>query len=196
VKVEGIDASEAMAARLRSKPGGDGIPVVLGNFADIAVEGQYSLIYVLVNTFYALLTQEEQLRCFRNVVQHLSPEGSFVIEAFVPDLTRFSSHQSVRVGSLDDNEVHLDISQHDPVSQQIVVQQIVLSEKGVRLYPVKLRYAWPAELDLMARLAGLQLRHRWGDWRKGAFSADSKTHISVYGHAPLNRRKAAARRQA
>jgi SAM-dependent methyltransferase len=183
LRIEGIDSSRAMVDRLHSKPGGKEIPVVMGNFADVAVEGQYSLIYVLVNTFYALLTQEEQVRCFRNVAQHLSPEGSFVIEAFVPDLTRFSGHQSVRIASLDESEVHLDVSQHDPANQQITVQQIVLTEKGVRLYPVKLRYAWTAELDLMARLAGLQLMHRWGDWRKGAFSADSTMHISVYGHS-------------
>jgi SAM-dependent methyltransferase len=183
LRIEGIDSSRAMVDRLHSKPGGKEIPVVMGNFADVAVEGQYSLIYVLVNTFYALLTQEEQVRCFRNVAQHLSPEGSFVIEAFVPDLTRFSGHQSVRIASLDESEVHLDVSQHDPANQQITVQQIVLTEKGVRLYPVKLRYAWTTELDLMARLAGLQLMHRWGDWRKGAFSADSTMHISVYGHS-------------
>jgi len=183
LRIEGIDSSRAMVDRLHSKPGGKEIPVVMGNFADVAVDGQYSLIYVLVNTFYALLTQEEQVRCFRNVAQHLSSEGSFAIEAFVPDLTRFSGHQSVRIGSLSENEVHLDISQHDPANQQITAQQIVLTEKGVRLYPVKLRYAWPTELDLMARFAGLQLMNRWGDWRKGAFSADSTTHISVYGHA-------------
>jgi len=184
VEVEGIDSSRAMVDRLHSKPGGKEIPVVMGNFADVAVDGQYSLIYVLVNTFYALLTQDEQVLCFRNVAQHLSPEGSFVIEAFIPDVTRFSGHQSVRIGSLSENEVHLDVSQHDPANQQITVQQIVLTEKGVRLYPVKLRYAWPTELDLMARLAGLRLRHRWGDWRKGAFSANSTMPISVYGHAP------------
>lgn len=183
LRIEGIDSSRAMVDRLHSKPGGKEIPVVMGNFADVAVDGQYSLIYVLVNTFYALLTQEEQVRCFRNVVRHLIPEGSFVIEAFVPDLSRFSDHQSVRIASLQENEAHLDVSRHHPVSQQIVVQQIVLSEKGIRLYPVKLRYAWPTELDLMARLAGLQLVHRWGDWRKGAFSANSRVHISVYGHA-------------
>ncbi|MFO7712185.1 MAG: methyltransferase domain-containing protein, partial [Dehalococcoidia bacterium] len=112
LRIEGIDSSRAMVDRLHSKPGGKEIPVVMGDFADVAVDGQYSLIYVLVNTFYALLTQEEQVRCFRNVAQHLSPEGRFVIEAFVPDLTRFNGHQSVRIGSLSENEVHLDVSQH------------------------------------------------------------------------------------
>jgi len=183
LRVEGIDSSQAMVDRLRSKPGGESIPVVLGDFADVAVEGRFDLIYVLVNTFYALLTQEEQVRCFHNVAQHLSPEGSFVIEAFVPDLSRISSRQTVRVDSLSEDEVQLEVSRHDPLSQQVTAQQVVLTEQGIRLYPVKLRYAWPTELDLMARLAGLRLRHRWGDWRKGNFSADSTLHISVYKHA-------------
>ncbi len=184
IKVEGIDSSQAMVDRLRRKPGGDKIPVVMGDFADIAVEGRFDLIYVLVNTFYGLLTQEEQLRCFRNVAQHLNAQGSFVIEAFVPDLSRFTRRQSVTVTDMSEDEVQLDVSRHNPVSQQITAQHIVLTEQGICLYPVKLRYAWPTELDLMARLAGLTLKHRWGDWRKGAFSADSTMHISVYEHAP------------
>ena len=192
VAVEGIDASEAMIAKLHSKPGGDKIPVAVGNFADFAVEGQYALIYVLFNTFFALLTQEEQLRCFRNAAEHLSPQGSFVVEVFNPDLSRFSGRQAVRVGRMNENEVQLDASQLDAVSQQIFSQHVVLTEQGIRLYPVKLRYVWPAELDLMARLAGLQLKHRWGDWRKAAFSADSGKHISVYGHAQQSRDQAAA----
>ncbi len=191
VAVEGIDASEAMIAKFRSKPGGDKIPVAVGNFADVAVEGQYALIYVLFNTFFALLTQEEQLRCFRNAAEHLSPQGSFVVEVFNPDLSRFSGRQAVRVGRMNETEVQLDASQLDPVSQQISNQHVVLTEQGIRLYPVKLRYVWPAELDLMARLAGLQLKHRWGDWRKATFSADSGKHISVYGHAQQSRDQAA-----
>ncbi len=183
LRVEGIDSSPAMVDRLRGKPGGDMIPVVMGDFADVAVEGGFDLIYVLVNTFYGLLTQEEQLRCLRNVARHLNPQGSFVIEAFVPDLVRFTKHQNVKVDRISEDEVHLEVSRHDPVAQQVTAQQVVLTEQGIRLYPVKLRYAWPTELDLMARLAGLRLRHRWGDWRKGAFSADSTMHISVYGHA-------------
>jgi len=184
VEVEGIESSRAMIARLRSKPGGERIVVQMGSFADVAVDGRFSLIYVLVNTFYALLTQEEQLRCFHNVAEHLTPQGSFVIEAFVADLSRFTKRQSLTVTDMSEDEVQLDVSRHNPVSQQITAQHIVLTEQGICLYPVKLRYAWPTELDLMARLAGLTLKHRWGDWRKGAFSADSTMHISVYEHAP------------
>lgn len=182
VEVHGIDASESMVAKLRLKPGGDALPVTFGDFADVPVEGHYTLIYVLFNTFYALLTQEEQLRCMRNVARHLEPQGVFVIEAFVPDLTRYSGGQSVRV-SLDNNRVQLDAAQLDPVTQQITAQHVMLTEQGISLFPVKLRYVWPAELDLMARLAGLQLRHRWGDWQGGAFSAQSSKHISIYAHA-------------
>lgn len=189
VSVHGIEASEAMLDRLRAKPGGERLPVTLGDFADIPVEGDYALIYVLVNTFFALLTQEEQIRCFQNVAGHLSPAGVFVLEAFVPDLTRFHSHQTVRALHVGVHEVRVDASQIDPVSQQITSQHVVLTEDEVRLYPVKLRYAWPTELDLMAQLAGLQLRHRWGDWRKTAFTADSGKHVSVYEQAQSEHRK-------
>jgi hypothetical protein len=173
-----------MIAKLRDKPGGERIPVTLGDFADVAVEGQYALIFVLFNTFYALLTQEKQLRCFRNVARHLAPRGRFVVEAFVPDLNRFSGGQAVRAIRVGEDEAVLDASTFDPVTQQIASQQIVLCEEGVRLFPVKLRYVWPSEFDLMARLAGLQRCHRWGNWRKDPFVADSGKHISVFGHAP------------
>jgi SAM-dependent methyltransferase len=183
VEVHGIDASESMVAKLRLKPGGDALPVTFGDFADVPVEGHYNLIYVLFNTFFALLTQDEQLRCMRNVARHLEPQGVFVIEAFVPDLTRYSGGQSLKVISLDNDRVQLDAAQLDPVAQHITVQHVMLTEQGVRLFPVRLRYVWPAELDLMARLAGLQLRHRWGDWQGGLFSAESGKHISIYEHA-------------
>ncbi len=183
VEVHGIDASEAMVARLRAKPGGESIPVTLGNFTDVAVEGQFSLIYVLVNTFFVLLTQDEQVRCFENVARHLTPEGAFLIEVFVPDLTRFADRQAVRARQIGMDQVRLEASQLDPVNQQIMTQIVVLTGEGVRLYPVKVRFAWPAELDLMARLAGLHLRHRWEDWALTPFSARSGTHISVYGRA-------------
>jgi SAM-dependent methyltransferase len=183
VAVEGIDASEAMVSRLRAKPGGDQIPVTLGNLADVAVEGQYALVYVLFSTFYCLLTQEEQVRCFQNVARHLTPSGVLVIEAFVPDMARYQGRQSVRTSHIGLDDVALDVAQLDPVRQQVTGQHVVLSEQGIRFYPVKIRYAWPAELDLMARLAGLRLRVRWGDWQQAPFSADSSAHVSVYEQA-------------
>jgi len=183
VEVHGIDASEAMIARLQAKPGGEGIAVRLGNFADVALEGPFSLIYVVFNTFFALSTQDEQVRCFENVARRLSADGVFVIEAFVPDLARFDREQTVRAIRIDDNEVHFEASRLDPVGQQVTSQHVVLTEKGVRFYPVKVRFAWPAELDLMARLAGLRLRHRWDSWNRTPVSAESGAHISVYGCA-------------
>ena len=184
VEIHGLDASEAMVARLRAKPGGDKIPVTMGNFADVAVEGRYNLVYVLFNTFYALWTQGEQLRCMHNVAQHLEPGGVFVVEAFVPDLTRFTGRQSVRAVKIGVGSAQLDASLHDPVAQQVVSQHLIFSEQGVRLFPVKLRYVWPSEFDLMARLAGMQLKHRWSDWQGGAFTAESGKHISVFELAP------------
>jgi SAM-dependent methyltransferase len=184
IAVHGIDASPAMVAKLRNKPSGEKIPVTMGNFADINVEGQFKLIYVLFNTFYALLTQDEQLRCFHNAAQHLEPQGVFLIEVFVPDLSRFSGEQAVRAVRIDENEVRLDASLHDAVNQIITSQHMVLTEPEVRLYPVKLRYVWPSELDLMARLAGLQRIYRWGNWRKEAFTAISGKHISIYQPIP------------
>jgi SAM-dependent methyltransferase len=180
VAVHGLDASEAMVARLRAKPGGADVPVTLGNFAHVAVQERFALIYVMFNTLFALLTQAEQVRCFRNVAEHLLPDGVFVVEAFVPDLSRFTGNQAIRTVRMDQNSVHVDASVHDPVNQLVSSQHIALSEQGVRLYPVTLRYAWPSELDLMAQLAGLRLRARWGNWQQDAFSAASGKHISVY----------------
>ncbi len=180
VEVSGIDASEAMVAKLRAKPGGASIHVTAGNFADVAVEGKFALIYIPFNTFYVLLTQDEQVRCMINVAQHLEPRGVFVIEAFFPDLSRFTDQQSIRAVNIGRNEVQMDVSEHDPVGQRVTSQHMHFTQAGLRLYPVEIRYVWPAELDLMARLAGLTLKHRWGDWQGGAFTASSDKHISVY----------------
>jgi len=182
IEVHGIDASEAMVARLRRKPGGERIPVTMGNFVDVAVEGQFSLIYVPFNTFFALWEQEEQVRCFQNVAAHLTPQGVFVIEAFVPDLVRYSAgRQTMRTIHIDNNELRFDASMLDPVKQQVTSQHVMLRENQVQLFPVKLRFVWPSEMDLMARLAGMQLKHRWGGWAKEPFSAESGRHVSVYG---------------
>jgi len=183
VEVHGIDASESMIAKLRAKPGGERIPVTLGDFADVAADGEFSLIYVLFNTFFALLKQDDQVRCFENAARHLSGGGVFVIEAFVPDVARFKDRQTVRAVNVGGDEVRLEASRFDPISQQVVSQHVVLTEQGVRLYPVKVRFAWPAELDLMARLAGLRLQHRWDSWERTPISEESSSHISVYRHA-------------
>src|SRR5579862_7028504 len=165
LEVHGIDASERMVAKLREKPGGDAIAVTMGDFAEVAVDGPYCLIFVAFNTFFGLLTQDDQLRCFANAAAHLADGGVFVIEVFFPDLGRFDRSQRMQVTRVDTGEVFLDASRHDPVTQTIASDHIVLSEEGTKIYPVNVRYAFPSELDLMARLAGLELKHRWGGWR-------------------------------
>jgi hypothetical protein len=122
--------------------------------------------------------------CFRNVSRRLTEDGVFVIEAFVPDMTRFVRGQVVNAARVENDAVLLDVSRHDPVTQQIVSQHVVLSEGGTRLFPVQIRYAWPAELDLMAQLAGLRLRHRWAGWQHEPFTAASGKHVSVYERDP------------
>jgi SAM-dependent methyltransferase len=154
VDIHGIDLSPAMVAKLRAKPGGEAIPVTMGSFADVAVEGEFSLIFVAYNTFFALQTQEEQVRCFQNVAAHLTEDGVFVIEAFVPQSANFTG--GLKVTAVTDERVGLKVSEHDPVSQRLKSQHIVIRNGEIRLYPVEVRYAWPAELDLME--AYLRLR--------------------------------------
>lgn len=182
VEVHGIDASKAMLEQLRAKPGGEDIPISLGDFGEVAIEGQFCLIYVVFNTFFALLTQAAQIACFENAAKRLSSHGVFVLEVFVPDMTRFTDQQTFRTTQLGEDRIQLEASRHDPVSQHVTSQHIFITGEGTRFYPVKLRYAWPSELDLMARLAGMELKHRWGDWDRSEFTADSGKHISVYGH--------------
>ncbi len=182
VMVRGIDASEKMLDQLQAKPGGYRIPVTLGDFADVPVEGEYPLIYIVFNTFFALLSQEEQVRCFQNVAKHLTSTGHFLLETFMPDMTRFQRGQNISLVAMDDGYLRIDVAKHDPVNQIIYSQHVAWTEAGARFYPVRLRYAWPSELDLMARLAGLQLVARWGDWDKSPFTATSSKLISVYRH--------------
>ena len=184
VDVTGIDASEAMVAELRAKPGGDDIDVVMGDFADVDVEDCFNLVFVVFNTLFALTTQDDQVRCFTNVVEHLTDDGVFVVEAFVPDPTRFTRHQTTSVDDLDSDSVRLEASRHDPVHQRVDSQHIHLRRgEPVEMYPVSIRYTYPSELDLMARLAGLRLRARWGAWNKEPFTSESKFHVSVYERA-------------
>src|SRR5262245_33242798 len=179
LEVHGIDASERMVAKLREKPGGDRIPITFGDFAEVPVDGSYSLIYVVFNTLFALGSQEEQVRCFENVAAHLTPDGVFVLDAFVPDPARFAGGR-VSVSRVEDDLVHLDVTKLDPVEQRSESQHVVLTPEGARFYPVNVRWAYPPELDLMARLAGLRLRERWGSWKRDPFTAESGRHVSVY----------------
>jgi SAM-dependent methyltransferase len=180
VNVHGIDAAESMISRLRSKPGGEKITIAPGNFAEVAVEGKFALVYIVFNTFFALSSQEEQVQCFRNVAAHLDAGGCFVIEAFVPDVTRFTGGQVNWATKVTADEVQLDVGQHDAATQRVVSQKVVITDGNVRLYPVQIRYCWPSEMDLMAQLAGLRLRERWSNWKREPFTSESGQHISIY----------------
>jgi SAM-dependent methyltransferase len=180
VEVHGIDAANSMILRLQAKPGSERITVTRGNFADVPVTGKFELVYIVFNTFFALSSQDEQVRCFRNVAAHLSPGGCFVIEAFVPDVTRFSGGQVNWATKVTMDEVQLDVGQHDAAAQRVVSQKVVIKNGAVQMYPLEIRYAWPSELDLMAQLAGLGLRERWSNWQREPFSSASGKHISVF----------------
>ncbi|HEV2405538.1 MAG TPA: class I SAM-dependent methyltransferase [Ktedonobacterales bacterium] len=179
IRVDGIDFSPAMVAKLRAKPGGDALTVTMGDIAAVPVEGAYRLIYVVFNTLFNLLTQDEQVRCFENVAAHLADDGVFVVEAYVP--AAFPGDQYVRAEGIEVDEVKLDVARLDPVKQLYYESHVVLSREGVRLFPIVQRYSWPSELDLMARIAGLRLRDRFGGWRREPFTASSRDHVSVYG---------------
>jgi SAM-dependent methyltransferase len=184
IEVHGIDASESMVELMRRKPGGDRIPVTIGDFAEAeAPGGPYSMAFVVFNTLFALPDQESQLRCVQRTAEWLADGGVLVIEAFVPDLGRFDRGQRVDASHVGTERVVLDVSNHDPVAQRVVSQHLLFEEGNVRQIPVHIRYAWPSELDLMARLAGLRLRTRHGGWREEPFTAESPRHISVYERA-------------
>ena len=182
IRVDGVDISPSMIAQLRAKPGGEEISVTIGDFADVPAPGVYRLIFVVWNTLFNLLTQDDQVRCFQNVADHLTDDGSFVVEAYVPAfLYRLRNDQYVDAESIRVDEVRLDVLRHDMATQMIEESHVSLSSAGVRLNPVVQRYAWPSELDLMARIAGLSLKSRWGGWNREPFNSNSSAHVSVYG---------------
>jgi SAM-dependent methyltransferase len=184
VEVQGIDASPAMVDRLRAKPGGDRIPVALADFADFDLDDPFSLVFVVFNGFWALLTSERQVACFRAVARNLRPGGAFVIEAFVPDPARFDRGQRVGALGVGIDTAIIEVSRHEAVRQRVTSQLAELGPDGVRMFPVQVRYVWPSELDLMAQLAGMRLRERWGGWSREPFDDRSIRHVSVYELAP------------
>jgi hypothetical protein len=189
VRVDGIEISPAMVDELRAKPGGQDMNVTIGDFADMPVTGRFRLIYIPANTLFNLLTQEDEVRCFQNVASHLAEDGAFVVEAMLPDfLYRLHYHQYVHAEMVAVDEVRLDVLRHDPVTQMIDESHVSLSAGGVRLSPIVQRYAWPAEMDLMARIAGLRLKERWAGWDRQPWTARSSEGrgwspriVSVYG---------------
>lgn len=178
VPVHGIELSKAMAARLHAKPGGEDIGVTIGDFATTAVEGTFSVAYLVRNTIMNLTFQEAQIACFRNVAAHLTPGGCFVIEVIVPGLQRLPPGQTIQDFHLSETRWGLD--EYDVATQGLVSHHFTFLEGQITRWSVPFRYAWPAELDLMAQLAGLSLRERWSGWKREPFTGDSREHVSVW----------------
>jgi SAM-dependent methyltransferase len=178
VPVHGIDMSKAMVARLREKPGGEDIGVTIGDFATSTVEGTFSVAYLVFNTISNLTTQAEQVACFRNVAAHLEPGGCFVIEVGIPELRRLPPGETFHVFHV--SETRWGIDEYDVVSQGLISHHFEIVDERLERNSVPFRYTWPAELDLMAELAGMRLRERWSGWKREPFTSDSRKHVSVW----------------
>jgi SAM-dependent methyltransferase len=178
VRVHGIDLSAAMVARLRAKPGAADIDVTIGDFATTRVSGTYRVAYLVYNTIENLTTQDEQVACFRNAAAHLEPGGRFVIEVEVPALQRLPPGETVRAFAVRPD--HLGFDEFDVAVQGLVSHHYRITGGRMEAHSVPFRYVWPSELDLMARLAGMTLRERWGGWNREPFTSDSTAHVSVW----------------
>jgi SAM-dependent methyltransferase len=178
VPVQGIDLSKAMVARLRAKPGGEDIGVTIGDLATTKVEGSFSLVYLVFNTIMNLTTQAAQVACFRNAAAHLEPRGCFVIEVMVPELQRLPPGETHRVFSW--SESHWGIDEYDVATQGLISHHLESVDGRLERSSGPYRYVWPSELDLMAELAGMTLRERWGGWKREPFASDSRKHVSIW----------------
>jgi SAM-dependent methyltransferase len=178
VPVHGIDLSKAMVARLRAKPGGQDIAVTIGDFATTSVDGSFSLAYLVFNTIGNLTTQEAQVACFRNVATHLVPGGCFVIEVGVPELQRLPPGETIRAFHV--SETRWGFDQYEVATQGFTSHHFWIGAGRVDHFSFPFRYVWPSELDLMAHLAGMKLRERWGGWKREPFTSDSNKHVSVW----------------
>ena len=180
VPVHGIELSRAMVEQMRSKPGGDAIQVTIGDMATAEAPGAgtYRLVYLVFNTIGNLTTQEAQVACFRNAAAHLAPGGRFVIEVGVPGLRRLPHGESHVV--FDATEDHVGIDEYDVANQGLVSHHFSKRDGRWELSSVPFRYVWPAELDLMAELAGMRLRERWADWDREPYTSESTSHVSVW----------------
>lgn len=179
VRVDGIELSADMVEQLRAKPGGDGIAVTMGDMSTVTARGRYPLVYLVFNTIFNLLTQDDQVRCFENAARHLADGGAFVVEAAVPEVW-IGQVDHARPGYVGKDRVVVDVSTYDPASQHLETNHVELSNAGIRVGPIALRLAGTGELDLMARIAGLRPVARWGGWRHEPFAASSVRHVSVY----------------
>jgi SAM-dependent methyltransferase len=178
ITVHGIDISEPMVARLREKEGADAVGVTIGDFATTRVEGTFRVVYLVFNTIMNLMTQDEQVACFENAAAHLGSGGCFVIEVGVPDLQRLPRGQTFQPFSV--TPTHLGFDEYDVATQFAASHHYWIDGERVQVDSYPFRYVWPSELDLMARIAGLRLRERWGWWNRQPFTSESTTHVSVW----------------
>jgi SAM-dependent methyltransferase len=178
VPVHGIDMSRAMVAQLRAKPGGDAIGVTIGDFATTRVDGTFSVAYLVFNTIKNLTTQEAQVACFRNAAAHLEPGGCFVIEVNIPSLRRLPPGQNVIAWHVSQTRWEFDV--YDVATQTMSSNYLEITDGRGEYRSIPFRYVWPAELDLMAQLAGMRLRERWGGWTREPFTSGSEKHVSVW----------------
>lgn len=178
VRVHGIDLSPEMIEQLRAKTGADAIGATVGDVATTRVEGTFRLVYMVWNTIMNLTTQHEQVACFQNAAAHLEPGGRFVVEVMVPELRRLPPGETARPFLVSPSRLGFD--EYDTVSQGLVSYHYWVEGDQARVDSVPFRYVWPSELDLMARLAGMTLRGRWGGWKGEPFTADSPSHVSVW----------------
>lgn len=180
IEVHGVEASDEMVAKLRTKPLGDRVRVIDGDFCHVEAGADFALVVLAFNTIFALPDQQAQVRCFACAARHLRPGGRFVLEAWVPDIGAFRHNRAVRPRIQRADAISVEVAELDPVHQIMRTTQTVMRNGSVRLYPANHRYAWPAELDLMAQLAGMRLTDRWQDWKGAPFTENSRDHISVY----------------
>ena len=178
VRVAGIDNSEAMLERLREKPGAERIEAVAGDMASTRVDGEFSLVYLVFNTIFNLTSQDGQVACFENAAAHLRAGGRFVIEARVPELQRLPLGQTMLPWRADPDGMSFYV--YDTVAQRLGGRHYNFVDGRVEANPIEMRYVWPAELDLMARIAGMRLQDRWANWQREPFTALSPSHVSVY----------------
>lgn len=182
VPVDGIELSRAMVDRLRAKPGGEALHVTLGDMSAVGTGKTYRVVYLVFNTVFNLLTQDDQVACFENAARHLTEDGAFLVEAAVPS-SSLPSHSYARPEDVQAQAVTLDVCTYDPVTQILDENHVRISQdEGIRFGPISCRLAWPSELDLMARLAGLRLEQRWGGWQRQQYTG-TDAHVSVYRRA-------------
>jgi SAM-dependent methyltransferase len=180
ITVEGVEASPEMVAKMRAKPGGADLSVVIGDMADVPVNGPYQLVYLVYNTLFNLVSSERQRDCFLNVARVLAPGGAFVIETYVPDPADFDRDEQVQIRDVTEDSATIRLHKYDRAAQTFVRQTITFDSTGIHLSPFAMRYCWPEQIDEMAMAAGLRLTERHADWDRRPFDTSSKSHISVY----------------